>query len=328
VAKARVSRLSWLAAVGGLLVLLVIGALAVIGSLERPAYYALTYPFGVVVGSTKILVPPFPPLTSVQLFDITDNPLGTHLYLLGSDAGGRDLLALTAQGVVPSLQLVAGVVVARLLVGLLAGLGMAAGWPWVRQLSRGMGRWISGFPYLMLAIIVIEALTPSSRWFAFAIGMALIGWRDIALNVAGHIEHIRAQPFAESSRGLGTGPLRFFRLHVLPFLRPALAVEVPFQASATLVLLAELGFVQVFLGGSSVLVEDRGLGSTPSYTLATSPELGQILSTARLYIERHQLYPVLVPAVAVAVIALAFELIGIALNSRTAGRLRTDIAQE
>jgi hypothetical protein len=64
---------------------------------------------------------------------------------------------------------------------------------------------------------------------------------------------------------------------VLPFLRPALAVEVPFQASSTLVLLAELGFVQVFLGGSSVLVEDRGLSSTPSYTLSTSPELGQLL---------------------------------------------------
>jgi len=90
------TRLSWLAAVGGLLVLLVIGALAVIGSLEPAAYYALTYPFGVAVGSGKILIPPFPPLTTVQLFDITDNPLGTHLYLLGSDAGGRDLLALTS----------------------------------------------------------------------------------------------------------------------------------------------------------------------------------------------------------------------------------------
>ncbi len=318
-------RLSLLAAIAGLLILLVIGVLAVIGSLEPAAYYALTYPFGVVVGSSKILIPPFPPFTTVQLFDITAKPLKTHYYLLGSDAGGRDLLALTAQAVVPSLQLVAGVVGARLLIGLLAGLGMAAGWSWVRHLSRGMGRWISGFPYLMLAIVVIQALTPSSRWLAFAVGMALIGWRDVAINVAGHIEHVRAQPFAESSRGLGTGPLRFFRIHVLPFLRPALAVEVPFQASATLVLLAELGFVQVFLGGSSVLVEDRGLSSTPSYTLATSPELGQLLSTARLYIERHQLYPVLVPAVAIALIALAFELVGIALNARNQRWQRADV---
>lgn len=320
------TRLSWLAAVAGLLLLLAIGVLAVVGSLEPATYYALTYPFGVVVGSSRILVPPFPPFSYLQLFDLSAKPLGAHLYLLGSDAGGRDLLALTAHGVVPSLQLVAGVVAARLLVGVLAGLGMAAGWSWVRELSRGTGRWISGFPYLMLAVIVIEALTPSSRWLAFAIGMSLVGWRDVALTVAGHIEHVHSEPFAESSVALGTGPLRFFRLHVMPFLRPALAVEIPFQASATLVLLAELGFVQVFLGGSSVLVEDRGIGSTSSYTLATSPELGQLLSTARLYVERHQLYPVVVPAAAVAVIALAFELIGIALNARTRGRLRTDIA--
>ena len=314
------NRWAWLAAGGGLAILLVVSALGVVGALEPAAFFALTYPFGVVVGSTRILVPPFPPFTNVTLFDINDHPLGSHLYLLGSDAGGRDLLALTAQGVLPSLELVAAVVLARLTVGFLAGLGMAAGWGWVRELSRGMGRWISGFPYLMLAIIVIEAFTPNSRWLAFALGMGLVGWRDVALNVAGHVEHVRSQPFALSSRSLGTGPLRFFSLHVMPFLRPALAVEVPFQASATLVLLAELGFLQVFLGGSSVLVEDRGLGSTASYTLATSPELGQVLSTARLYIERHQLIPVLVPATAVAVIALGFELIGVALNSRFARR--------
>jgi peptide/nickel transport system permease protein len=324
-----VSRLSWLAAVAGLLLLLVLGVLGVVGGLEPAAYYTITYPFGVVVGSSRILAPPFPPFTHVQLFDLNASPLGTHLYLLGSDAGGRDLLALTARGVVPSLQLIAGVVAARLLVGVLAGLGMAAGWAWLRQLSRGMGRWISGFPYLMLAIIVIEALTPSSRWFAFAIGMSLVGWRDVALTVAGHIEHVHSEPFAESSRALGTGPLRFFRLHVMPFLRPALAVEVPFQASATLVLLAELGFVNVFLGGSSVLVEDlgSGSGSTPSYTLATSPELGQLLSTAQLYVQRHQLYPIVVPALAVATMALAFELLGIAISAKSRGRLRTDIAQ-
>jgi ABC-type dipeptide/oligopeptide/nickel transport system permease subunit len=175
-----------------------------------------------------------------------------------------------------------------------------------------MGRWISGFPYLMLAIILIEATTPGGRWTAFVIGMAVIGWRDIAETVASQIEHVRTQPFALGAKALGTGPLMFFRLHVLPYLRAPLAVEVPVQASAVLVLLAELGYLGVFIGGATVLSEEGG----PGFTVVNQPELGQLLAPARLYIERHEFAPVLVPALAVAMAAFAFELIGVAIRAR------------
>jgi len=141
----------------------------------------------------------------------------------------------------------------------------------------------------------------------------VIGWRDIDETVASQIEHVRTQPFAMGAKALGTGPLMFFRLHVIPYLRAPLAVEIPVQASAVLVLLAELGYLGVFIGGATVLSEEGSAG----FTVVNQPELGQLLAPTRLYIERHEFAPVLVPALAVATAAFAFELIGVAIRARS-----------
>ena len=302
--------------VGGLL-LVALTILTAIGLAQPDTWWGQNYAFGSVPGTDVTLQPPFPPLSRMEVFNSDVQNVGTHFYLLGSDAAGRDLLALVAHAAIPSALLVTSVVAIRLLIGVLAGFAMAQGFTPIRVVSRGMGRWISGFPYLMLAIILIEATNPSGRWTAFVIGMAMIGWRDIAETVASQIEYVRTQTFALGAKALGTGPLMFFRLHVLPYLRAPLAVEIPFQASAVLVLLAELGYLGVFIGGATVLSENsRGGGVAASFTVVNQPELGQLLAPARLYVERHEFAPVLVPALAVAAAAFAFELIGAAIRAR------------
>ena len=254
---------------------------------------------------------------------------GVHYFLLGSDCGGRDLLGLVGRGALPSLELVALVVVVRALVGVLAGFLMASGSESVRLLSRGMGRWVAGFPYLALAIIVIQALspTPADRTLiAFAIGMALVGWREVAEVTAGVIEQVRLQPYSEAAVALGSRGLTYIGRHVLPHLRPALAAELPFQASSVLVLVGELGFLQVFLGGAGILLQAGGAGggSGPASTfcvLAPHPDLGELLSPARFYIQQAWWAPVLVPALVIALLALGFELLGHALRLRDDLRL-------
>jgi ABC-type dipeptide/oligopeptide/nickel transport system permease subunit len=304
------------ALVGGLL-LIALAILTAIGLAQPAKWWGQNYAFGAIPGTELTLQPPFPPLSRINVFTSDVQSVGTHYYLLGSDAAGRDLLGLVAHAAIPSILLVTAVVVARLVIGIVAGFAMAQGFTPIRVLSRGMGRWISGFPYLMLAIILIEATTPSGRWTAFVIGMALVGWRDIAETVAGQIEYVRTQTFALGAKALGTGPLMFFRLHVVPYLRAPLAVEVPFQASAVLVLLAELGYLGVFIGGATVLSENsRGGGVSASFTVVTQPELKQLLAPARLYVDRHEFAPVLVPALAIALAAFAFELIGTTIRAR------------
>lgn len=314
--------------------LLLAGLGAVIaGGWSVPArWYQNNYVGAEVLPSGHVALPPFPPLTTARPFDLQIRHYGTHTYLLGSDPIGRDMLALIARGAIPSLLLVLAVVAARAVLGIGAGLLSALGPPGVRTAVRAMSSWIAGFPYLALVVVVILAfgseLTtntsagsrgPSAvRWVAFVVGMTAIGWRDVADVVAERIEHVRAQPFALGARAVGTTGIRFFRLHVLPYLRPALTIELPFQASAVLVLLAELGFLQVFLGGSYAVTDTgRGNSSVAIYTVVLQPELGQLLSDARRLIFYNETWIALAPAIAIAVAALAFELIGTGLRGRT-----------
>jgi len=299
---------------GGLLLLLAV--LLVYGLTMPDKWYQGIYAGGFIHGTNSILQPPFPAFSDLDLFSIKVTEQGRHFYLLGSDSGGRDLLALVAHGAVPSLFLVMMVVAARLVVGFAAGIAIGLGSRPVRTLSRGLGSWIIGFPYLALAIVLIEVLAPRGRVMAFVVAMSIVGWRDIAELVAERIEHVKTQPFSLAAESLGTQGLPFFRIHVVPFLRPILTVEVAFQISAVLVLLAELGYLQVYLGP----VLRLGQANDNSISLLLQPELGQMLANTRHDILYRQWEPVLIPAVAIASIALAFELLGTARGRWRVGR--------
>lgn len=301
-----------LVGIGGFGLLATQAALLVLGLTEPAKWYTGIYAGGFTHGTDNLQTPPFGLFSNLDVFTIEVRNAGAHFYLLGSDSGGRDLLALVAHGALPSLELVALVVGARLAVGLLAGLAMGLGSRLVASISEGIGSWIIGFPYLALAIIVIETLAPRGRELAFVLGMAVVGWRDIAVLVAERVEFVRTQPFSTAAEALGSSGLRFFQLHVVPFLRPVLTIEIAFQASAVLVLLAELAYLQVYIGPVIRLTQE-GANSIP---LITQPELGQLLSQSRTYILNRQLAPVLVPAVAIVSLALAFELVGTALRGR------------
>lgn len=276
--------------------------------LSQPVHWAeKRYILGYLSGSGQEVAPPYGPLTRVDVFEQGTNiRFNSHFYVIGSDAGGRDLLVLIAHGAVLSLEVVLLVVVLRLLIGIVAGVAMGLGSRRVRTFTTLISRWIAGFPYLVLAIVLITALSSWSRFWAFAIAMAMVGWRDIAQLTAERVEAILAQPYAEAARALGGSPVGIFRRHVIPHLRPVLLIETSFQFSAVLVLLGELGYLRFFLG----------VPFSFNQILLPQPELGALLSIARDYIISQQWAPVLAPAAAIALLALAFELLGLALGAR------------
>ena len=302
-------------AVGGLGVLLLAlsaGLIAYGLSLPDPST-AGTPAFATIHGTNQFLQPPFHSFLNLDIVDVNHHRLGTHFYLLGSDPGGRDLIALTARGALPSLALVSIVLAARFLVGLAAGFAMGLGPDYLRSAVLGLSSWVIGFPYLALALIFIEALTRNGRLLAFVVGMAMVGWRDIATLVADRIDNVRSQPYALAAKSLGSEGLRFFRSHVVPHLQPALALEIPFQISGILVLLAELGYLKVYLGPIRVMAAE----GDNNINLLTQPELGQLLADSRRYLLYHQWEPVLVPAIVILTLVLGFELLGMAIRGRS-----------
>jgi ABC-type dipeptide/oligopeptide/nickel transport system permease subunit len=305
------------------LIFLVLAGVIAAGNLQPARWSTTIWIEGVKPGTTDFVKPPFPLFTRAQVFYENGVVGGTHLFVLGSDCAGRDMLGQLGRGAIPSLFLVAIVVLVRTLVGLVAGLLMASGVQLVSRLSRGMGRWVAGFPYLALAIILVEAFSPAPdrrSLFAFVVAMSVVGWREVAEVTARVVEGTRVQVYTEAARALGSYGLTYFRRHLLPHLRPALAAELPFQASSVLVLLGELGFLQVFLGGTGIrLIYDTSNRGplVAGCVVAPSPDLAELLSNARDYILRGQWTPVLIPALTIALFALAFEILGYALRFRS-----------
>jgi ABC-type dipeptide/oligopeptide/nickel transport system permease subunit len=322
VSDGRIQRLALLALAVALLATL---AVLVLAGFRIPNRFA-TDVWAAHYFHGRIPQPPFPPFSTLQVSsDASPQLREVHFYVFGSDGGGRDLLALTARAVVPSIELVVLALVARMVVGIGAGFLIASGTEPLRTIARSAGGWIAGFPYLALAVLVIQSFTggPSTvavpgrtRLIGFVVAIAVVGWRDIAELVASRMQWVNAQAFALGARAVGSTGLGFFRRHAWPYLRQALTIELSFQASAVLVLLAELGFLQYYLGGFTQVFEDV-LGGAPSYQLATQPELGQMMSDVRLYLLRQELAPALVPALALVLAALSFELLGRALRGRT-----------
>jgi ABC-type dipeptide/oligopeptide/nickel transport system permease subunit len=315
---------SGLALVSGALILFAAWTALLVIGLRIPDRWATDQWAGGFIGENVTLAP-FPPWTDVKDFPLNDpsSSLVDHFYIFGSDAGGRDLLALTARGALPSLAIVVVALLVRVLLGLGAGALIAAGVEPVRGIARAAGGWVSGFPYLALAVLIIQAFTggPSApvhpgpvRVVAFVVAISAVGWRDIAELVANRLTWVGAQTFAMGARALGADGLGYFRRHVWPYLRPALAVELSFQAASVLVLLAELGFLQYYIAGFVPFSEDT-MG-VAAFRLATQPDLGQLVSDASLYLLRQQFAPILVPALALALAALGFELLGRAMRGR------------
>src|SRR5204862_7535847 len=95
--------------------------------------------------------------------------------------------------------------------------------------------------------------------------------------------------------------------HVFRGLAPQLFGLVSLEAGATLLLLAELGFLGVFMSGAIFLVDDQNRPILPVRDRA--PEWGQMLAGAQQYAFSNQ-FVAFVPGIVVAAVVFAFNLLG------------------
>ena len=90
----------------GLVALFALGALWLIGLGEPQRWTDATWIAGFSPDGRSFVVPPFGVFQAVTAVQRGGSHYEQHLYVLGSDAGGRDLLALMARGSTRSILLV------------------------------------------------------------------------------------------------------------------------------------------------------------------------------------------------------------------------------
>ncbi|MEX2649147.1 MAG: ABC transporter permease [Alphaproteobacteria bacterium] len=231
-----------------------------------------------------------------QFFDgltIEGAPLPpSERFPLGTDLLGRDLLSRLIWGARASLTV--GVVAngAAVVIGTL--LGTTAGFlrGWVGAAIMRFTDLMMAFPALLLAISLAAILRPS-LWIV-ALVIALVNWVQIARVVYAQTTALAEREFIEAARALGAGRIRILARHIVPHLVPTILVWSTLGIATTVLLEATLSFL--------------GVGVQPP-----TPSWGGIIFEGQSYFLSAP-WLVFFPGLAIIVAALAFNLVGEALN--------------
>lgn len=206
---------------------------------------------------------------------------------LGTDAIGRDLLALVVYGGQNSLMIGALVMLVTALagtvVGLIAGTSPSLDGAFMRAMDVLMA-----FPALLLALAILAAL--GNNAFNVVLALSLVYAPRTARIVRGEALALREQSYIEAAESIGASRLRILLVHILPGVFPALFVQQTFLFAYAILGEAGLSFV--------------GLGLQPP-----EPSWGNILGDARSV---FQVAPWLVvyPGLALAATVLSLNLLG------------------
>lgn len=246
----------------------------------------------------RFLIPPTPP---------------DQYYPLGTDPLGRDQLARVLYGGRLTLTVV---LLALLIRGVLAiVVGVASGWRGgaVDHALTIVTNAVSGIPQFLLALLIAVALRQQAI-LGFTLALGLVGWAEGAQFIRSEVVRIRAAAYVDAARSLGERTSGILARHVLRGLGPQLFGLFSLEAGSTLLLLAELGFLGVFMSGGAFLTDAQGRPILPARDRA--PEWGQMLAGAQQYAFRDQ-YVAFVPGVVVGLAVFIFNLLGEGVRAAT-----------
>jgi dipeptide transport system permease protein len=253
---------------------------------------------GLVVFTALVLIAIFAPLVAPHSPDeqfrdaLLTPPVwqegGKSMFLLGTDAVGRDMLSRLIFGARFSLFIGLVVVVFSLTSGII--LGVLAGYfrGWVDTLIMRVMDVILAFPSLLLALVLVAILGPGL--FNAMLAIALVLQPHFARLTRAAVMAEKNREYVISAKVAGASHVRLMVKTILPNCMAPLIVQATLSFSNAILEAAALGFL--------------GVGAQPP-----TPEWGTMLATAREFILRAP-WVVTFPGLAILITVLAINLIG------------------
>ncbi|MEN6500461.1 MAG: ABC transporter permease [Rectinema sp.] len=226
------------------------------------------------------------PLTRAEVDD--GNMIMQHLYILGADNFGRDILGRIIHGA--RISMIIGfttIAFAGLIGSVLGAIAGYYGGIIESIIMRGTDILLA-IPNILFALAIVAALGPSFQNLLLAIGITSIP--AFVRLMRASVLTIKDQEFIEAARALGAHDFRIIVRHIMP------------NCMAPIIVQATLGIAQSILSATSLSF--LGLGIQPP-----SPEWGNMLSDARSYIS-YAPHTLLFPGLAIMTVILAYNLIG------------------
>ncbi len=235
----------------------------------------------------------------------------SSIFPWGSDYVGRDIQSLVFNGAKQTLSLAFFGMLARLLLGII--LGILSGWQrggWFDRLVNGaIGVW-AAFPVTLFAMILIQGLGIQQGMWVFVLTISVVGWGEVAQIVRGLVVNIKLQPYIESARSVGARSDQILRRHVLPNLINPLIVMAALEMGGVMMLLAELGYLGIFMGGGfSAMIGEVGNMRPVIVHFSDVPEWAALIANVRDW-WRGNPWMALYPGAAFFVSIMAFNLLG------------------
>lgn len=261
---------------------------------------------------TCVIIPFFSPFTSrEQHLGETDQPFFTRctdeshageevMHVFGTDKLGRDLLTRAFEGGRVSMLIAFAAVSVNLIIGMIYGgiAGYSGGV--VDNIMMRIVEIINGIPYLIIVILLMMVLPKGI--FTMIVAYATVGWTGMARLVRGQALSLKNQEFVVAAEAMGAKTGRIISRHLLPNALSVIIINVTLQVPSAI-------FTEAFL---SYL----GLGVP-----VPQPSWGMLAQEgAKVF----QLYPtqLLIPAVAISLTMLSFNLLGDGLRDAFDPRLR------
>lgn len=213
-------------------------------------------------------------------------------FLLGTDQFGRDLLSRLLTGaratVLFGLGATALGVAAGGLIGLVAGVSAGAVDALVMRILDGL----IAVPDLLFALLIVTVLGNGAGHALLAVAIAFTP--GLARITRSTVLSLRGRDYVLAATARGEGRAWIILCEVLPNAVGPVVIEATIRVAFAVMIGATLGFL--------------GLGAQPPST-----EWGLMIAGARQYMARN-VWTVLVPSVAIAMVALGFNLVGDALR--------------
>ncbi|HET9014396.1 MAG TPA: ABC transporter permease [Thermomicrobiaceae bacterium] len=215
-------------------------------------------------------------------------PTWVGAYPLGTDLLGRDVLSRMIYGAQVSMLVGLGAQVIVFLIGVPIGAlsGYAAG-----TVDTALMRFVDvmyAFPQLLFVILLMSAFGGGLTNIFIAIG--LTGWVTIARLTRAEFLSMRERDYIQSARAAGAGPWRLITRHMLPNALTPIIVTLTFGVPQAIFTEASLSFI--------------GVGVNPP-----RPSWGQMVGQYFTNIQSYW-YLAVFPAIAIAVVMMAFVFFG------------------
>jgi peptide/nickel transport system permease protein len=229
---------------------------------------------------------PYDPL-EVHMGGAVQPPSWAHFF--GTDEFGRDILSRVIFGARIAFQI--GFLAAVIALGIGVTLGLLAGFYAGRIIDQVIMRLVDmmlGFPYLLLAMIIVAILGPSLVNAMIAVGVVNVPM--YARLVRGSVLSTREREYVQACRVGGGTDLRIIARHILPNVLGPIIVQATLGVGQAIINAAGLSFL--------------GLGAQPP-----AAEWGAMLASGREYILRAPWIGAF-PGMSIFVMVLGLNLIG------------------